>query len=182
VKNVLLQYLVSTALSDNSIYYIHISKVTLLCTNQHTAICFLHSWTTKAPVMFCKQRKAAAVTISFWLVERRILNTLWWQSEKLNSYAFRNEQLQFHSETFFLAFLYPVMKTIEKSYITWSRGYKSSPKGFSHIGTSSVYAFRRYTMVFINTVFGHSFDPIKNITTSFSYILRVVLKLLSIHT
>jgi len=97
VKNILLQYLVTTTLSDNSIYYIHISKVTLFCTNQHTAICFLHSWTTKSHVMFCKQRKAAAVTISFWLVQRRILNTLWWQSEKLNSCAFRNEQLRFHS-------------------------------------------------------------------------------------
>jgi hypothetical protein len=45
-----------------------------------------------------------------------------------------------------------------------------------------VYDFRRYAMGFTNTAFGHSFGPIKNITTLFPYILRLVLKLLSVHT
>jgi len=43
VKFFLLQCFVTTTLPDNSIYYIHVSKVTLLCTNQHAAICFLRS-------------------------------------------------------------------------------------------------------------------------------------------
>jgi len=76
VKIFLLQCLVITKLSDNSIYYIHISKVTFFL--HESACCHLFSTflNNQSLVVFCKQRKAAAVTISYCLVERRILNTL----------------------------------------------------------------------------------------------------------
>ena len=65
---------------------------------------------------------------------------------------------------YFPLFLSPVMKTVEKSHITWAYGYKSSPKGFSHANTSSIYDVRRYIMVFASPAFGYSSVTFKIVT------------------
>ena len=129
----------------------------------------------QSPVMFCKQRKAAAVTISDWLVERRILNTLWWQSEKAKSYAFRNEQLPFHSEIFFSLFnpYHEDCRKVLQNLITrvqiLSFRFQSHRHSLCVLCQNVHCGFYKYC--FLGTVLIH----LKLLYTLFSYILWLIL-------